>query len=244
MISLSIEPLVFLLLVSPILLIGKKQETSDWTLLMVFSLYFIADSVFTTLPLTYSRFDFLDLTMNWEGKILSYLGVGLFLIIYRKIPLSQYGFTLQQAPNSTSFSLRTLVIVTILISIYGFLIGGYSASFENILFQLTMPSIVEELVYRGILLTLLNLYFVHQFRLGQTRFGVGLIITSILFGLWHGLIISSTFAFSMNWFAFILTGLIGFLLGLVKERSGSLVYPIILHILINLIPNLIGLILN
>jgi hypothetical protein len=150
---------------------------------------------------------------------------------------------MDQAEGSRTFANRTLIIVAIIISVYGYLIGGFEASVENILFQITMPSVVEEIAYRGILLTLLNQIFERNFRWGKTQFGVGLMVTSLLFGLWHGLSIGDNFSLEMNWFAFILTGLIGFLLGFVRERTGSLLYPIILHILINLIPNIIGLIL-
>ena len=241
--NLLLEPIVFLVLVSPLFLIGKKIKSWKSTFLVLFIAYFIVDSILTRLPFEYEAFAVFDLNMNWEGKMLSYLGVCLFLLVYKELPLKAYGFTLEQKEGTRKYSNRMLLSITVIISIYGYLIGGFSASLENILFQITMPSVVEELVYRGILLALLNQIYERQFNIGKTNFGVGLIITSLLFGLWHGLSVSSAFVFEMNWFAFILTGIIGFVLGLVRERTGSLLYPIILHILINLIPNIIGLLL-
>lgn len=241
--NLLLEPIVFLALVSPLFLFGKKVQPWKTIFLLLFIAYFLLDSILTRLPFEYKVFAILDLNMNWEGKLLSYLGVVLFLLFYRGLPLKAYGLTLTQNEGTRSYSNRMLISITAIITIYGYLIGGFSATWENILFQITMPSVVEELVYRGILLTLLNQIYKRQFKVGKTDFGVGLIITSLLFGLWHGLSVSNTFVFEMNWFAFILTGIIGFVLGLVRERTGSLLYPIILHILINLIPNIIGLLL-
>jgi len=239
--NLLIEPIVFLVLVAPLFLIGKRVQPWKSTFLFLFIGYFIIDSILTSLPFEYETFAFLNLEMNWEGKLFSYLFVILFLAFYRTIPLKRYGFTLLQNEGTQRYSNRMLLSIATIFTIYGYLIGGYSATLENILFQLTMPSVVEELVYRGILLTLLNQIYERQFKIGKTNFGVGLLITSVLFGLWHGLSVSDAFVFEMNWFAFILTGIIGFVLGLVRERTGSLLYPIILHILINLIPNIIGL---
>ena len=240
--QLLLDPLLFLLIISPLLLLGKKKEQWKKHFLWMFVLYFFLDSLITVLPLEVSSLRVLGLTMNWEGKIGSYLLALIFLLSYKRLDAKAFGFRMDQAEGSTTFANRSLIIVAILITVYGYLIGGFEASVENILFQITMPSVVEEIAYRGILLALLNQVFERNFRWGKTQFGVGLIITSLLFGLWHGLSIGDNFSLEMNWFAFILTGLIGFLLGFVRERTGSLLYPIILHILINLIPNIIGLI--
>lgn len=238
-----LDPILFLLIVSPLLLLGKKKEQWKKHFLWMFILYFLLDSLITVLPLEVETLRVLGLKMNWEGKLGSYLLAFIFLLTYKRLDAKAFGFRMDQAAGSRTFANRTLIIVAILITVYGFLIGGFEANVENILFQITMPSVIEEIVYRGILLTLLNQVFQRNFSWGKTQFGVGLIVTSLLFGLWHGLSISDNFALEMNWFAFMLTGLIGFLLGFVRERTGSLLYPIILHILINLIPNIIGLIL-
>ncbi len=238
--NILIEPLVYLVLLLPLLIIGKKKDTWKKHYLIAFAFYLILDNVVTTLPIKFEYLDFIDLKMNWTGKIFSYSLATIFLISYKRIPLKEFGFTLIQKDNSKNFAIRTTIIITILMIGYCFFIASYKSSIENILFQLTMPSIIEEIAVRGILLTLLSMVFINNLRIGKTYFGMGVIITAILFGLWHGLNVSDNFSITMNWIPFVYTGVIGFVFGLVKERTGSLVYPILLHLIVNILPNTMG----
>jgi len=238
--NILIEPLVYLLLLIPLLIIGKKRDNWKKHYLIVFALYMILDNVVTTLPIRFELLDFIDLKMNWTGKIFSYVLATIFLLSYRRIPLKQFGFTLTQKDNSKNFAIRTTIIVTIFMVGYCFFIGRYKSSIENIMFQLTMPSILEEITVRGILLTLLSMVFIKNLKIGKTYFGMGVIITAVLFGLWHGLSISNEFEITMNWVPFIYTGIMGFVLALVKEKTGSLLFPITIHLIMNILPNTMG----
>jgi len=235
-----LNPLLYLLLVSPLLLLGRKHKDWQWQILVLFAGYFLFDSLLTVLPTEVDALQFVGGEMNWEGKLFSYFGAFLFFVIFRQFTLEQAGLRLRQDDGSATYGQRNVMVFTVLVLIYGFLIGGYTATLENGLFQLLMPSVVEEIVYRGILLMLLNEVFSKPYRIGQTQFGMGLIITALLFGLWHSLSIEEGGKLYMNWGAFLITGGLGFYLGIVRERTGSLLYPIILHIIINLLPVLIG----
>ena len=103
-----------------------------------------------------------------------------------------------------------------------------------------MPSIIEEVVYRGILLSLFSLLYIDNLHIGNINFGIGVVVTSILFGLWHGLNVNVDFEITISWMAFIYTGLIGFILALVRERTGSLLFPIIIHVIVNIMPQTMG----
>lgn len=194
----------------------------------------------TALPVEFHDFDFIKLGMNWSGKIYSYILAAAFLLLFKSIPLSQFGITTKQKEGSTNFSVWTTVTFLVVMLAYCIFIGRYKADIENIIFQITMPSIIEEIVYRGILLTLLSMVFIDNLKIGKINFGMGVIITSILFGLWHGLNITNDFEVTMSWIPFIYTGLIGFVLALVKERTGSLLFPIIIHVIVNILPQTIG----
>ncbi len=241
--SLLYEPIFYLLFVSPILLLGKKKEAWEPFYLALFAAYFILDFIMVSLPFSVEAVQFIQGEMNWEGKIFSYVLAILFLLLYRRLPWSEYGLQFQQRAGSLGFGWRSVGIVAVLFTIYGYLIGGYSGGAENIAFQFTMPSIVEEIAYRGILLGLLNQVFPRNWKLGKAHIGWGVVITSILFGLLHGLRVDAHFAITFNWPPIILTGVIGFILGWVRERTDSLVFPIILHILINTIPIFVGMLL-
>jgi len=238
--SLLLEPLFLLLLVSPLFFLGKKTESSSRTALIAFLIYFWLDAFLVRLPIEVEGLAFLSLNMNWEGKIFSYLGAIGYLFLFGRNSLKEFGLTLEQESGSGQFSKRTLVVFFGLVCAYGFMIGGYDPSLENMLFQLTMPSIVEEIVYRGIMLGLLNQVFARNFKMGTVQFGMGLVITSLLFGMWHGLSLGDDFSVSFALPSFLITGALGFFLGLVRERTGSILYPTILHIMINFIPCVIG----
>lgn len=238
-----LTPLVCLLLVSPLFFFSPKQSNWKNRFLIIFIAYFLLDSVLTVLPWQYSTLQFIGMQMNWEGKIFSYLGLLVALAIIGKSNWPAIGFRSSE-PAAKKYSRFTLSVVSVIVLIYGFLIGGYSPSVESALFQLLMPSIIEEMVYRGILLWVINEVLSKPFKIGETVFGYGAIITSLLFGLWHGFSISSNFEIDLNWGALIITSGLGFLLALTRERTGSLQLPILLHIIINLVPLLIGFVLN
>ncbi|MCF6360485.1 MAG: CPBP family intramembrane metalloprotease [Cyclobacteriaceae bacterium] len=235
-----IEPIVYFILLLPLLLIGKKKEHWGKPYLIVFALYLILDNVVTALPIHFEFLDFMGLKMNWTGKIFSYLLATIFLLSYKKVSLKEFGFTLKQKGDSKKFALKTTLVITFIMVLYCVFIGRYKSTIENIMFQLTMPSIIEEIAVRGILLTLLSMVFIKNMKVGNTYFGMGAIITAVLFGLWHGLNVTSDFEISMNWIPFIYTGIMGFVLALVKERTGSLLFPIIINLIINILPNTMG----
>jgi len=238
--SFLLTPILYLILVLPFYLIGKKKAHAANEYRLLFAGYVILDMALTALPIDYPAFDFVGLQMNWSGKIYSYLLAILFILFYKKISRKEIGLTLEQHKGSQSFSIWTMMVFIGLMLAYCVFLGRFQATTENILFQITMPSVIEEIVFRGILLALLARVFEDNLRIGQVKFGMGVIITSLLFGFWHGLHISDNFELTLNWLPVVYTGLIVFVLALVRVRSGSLVFPIIIHILVNLIPQVMG----
>ena len=233
-------PIIYLILILPLIYFGKKKSNGSKQNIIVFVIYVILDMYATALPIEFHYFDFVKLEMNWSGKIYSYILATAFLLNFKSIPLSQFGITTKQKEGSFHFSVWTTVAFLVVMLSYCIFIGRYKANIENIIFQITMPCIVEEIVYRGILLTLLSTVFIDNFKIGKTSFGMGVIITSILFGLWHGLNITNDLELIISWIPFIYTGLIGFVLALIKERTGSLLFPIIIHGIINILPQTMG----
>ena len=116
----------------------------------------------------------------------------------------------------------------------GFIIGlltdsGFRISAEYFLFELSMPGLDEEIFYRGIGLALMNRAFGKSRGLFGAKIGWGLIIISVLFGLVHGVYLTEQMKLKIDLFSGLLTTFSGFLLGWLRERSGSLVLPIAAH---------------
>ena len=175
--SIITTPIIYLILILPLIFFGKKQSNAPKQYIIVFVLYAILDMFATALPIEFHYFDFVKLEMNWSGKIYSYILAAAFILFFKSIPLSQYGITTKQKEGSINFSVRTTIAVLVVMLAYCIFIGRYKASIENVIFQLLMPSVIEEIVYRGILLTLLSMVFVKNLKIGKMNFGMGVIIT-------------------------------------------------------------------
>ena len=107
-----------------------------------------------------------------------------------------------------------------------------------------MPGLDEEIAWRGIMLGILSNSLKPKFNIGSFNLGnPAIIITSILFGLGHSFGMTNSWEFYQNWFEFANTFLIGLIFCWITIRSGSILIPILLHNLMNILPHLIVLIL-
>ncbi len=168
---------------------------------------------------------------NWSGKTLAILCSIVFLAFYKKYPLSTYGITTRQRPNSIRLSLVVLavfVLANLLLSFFPPTKGRFSL--ETLAFELTMPGIDEELAFRGIMIGLLSQVLVENITLGRLKLGnPSILITSVLFGLLHALNLNKEFAFSFNTMYFLQTFAFGYIVGWVFVRSRSVLFPAIIH---------------
>jgi membrane protease YdiL (CAAX protease family) len=92
-----------------------------------------------------------------------------------------------------------------------------------------MPGLNEELTYRGYLLGILNSIMPRRVNLFAAPLGWGVIVTSLLFGLLHGLWMDGSFAIHVDVIALCNTTISGFIFAWLRERTGSLVMPILAH---------------
>ena len=104
-----------------------------------------------------------------------------------------------------------------------------------LLFYLFIVSPVEELLFRGYIQTRINAAFDRKFHFRGIEFGMGLPVAAALFGLahlfnpfnpWLG-----QFALSIPWGLW--TFGLGLVLGIVREKEGSLLAPILIHFFVN-----------
>lgn len=170
---------------------------------------------------------------NWYGKLLGVGVVSMAILVLPNVGLRGTGITFRQNTKS----LLPAIIVTLLWA--GVIWGGEyltkdggSTDMESLAFQATMPGISEELMFRGLLLLLLNQAFDFNWSLFGAKLGAGAILTSVLFGLVHG------FGMQDGQIYFFLvpvlvTGVAGFVFAYLKERTGSLLFPIFSHNLTN-----------
>lgn len=175
----------------------------------------------------------IDSVFNWIGKF-SELLLGISLVFILKPNKQDFGLINQYEKGS----IRSLTIAFICVAVFMnglmYLSDGFKgANLEAILFQATMPGITEELLYRGILLGLFNNFFHKRRTFFGVEMGLGVLITSLLFGLAHGLVFDRALNFHFDIVTLVFTSLLGFLFAYSKERSGSIIPGVLGHNLIN-----------
>ena len=179
------------------------------------------------------RPEFLAGNWNWYGKLLGIAAAMFFIMVLPNVSFGAAGVTLKQKKNSV----LPAIVVTLLWAgiIWGseFLTkdGGHT-DFESLAFQATMPGLSEELMFRGLLLVMLNQAFDFQWSALGAKLGAGAILTSILFGLVHGLGVNDGGIYFYI-VPILVTGLAGLVFAFLKERTGSLLFPIAAHNLTN-----------
>ena len=165
---------------------------------------------------------------NWEGKILSMVGA-LLVLALTSLTRREVGVTWRQRPGSV----RPAVWMTLALAAIGFGIGvafgGGRFSPETLAYQLTMPGLAEELAYRGVFMALLHRAMP---RAEGARAWLPVVVTSIAFGLWHGLSVESG-EVAFDAFAALFPLLGGLAFGWLREKTGSLVFPTLAHNLSN-----------
>ena len=137
--------------------------------------------------------------------------------------------------QKVSIGTRVVVPAICLIVLSGATIFG-SAHISTPIIELVILFIfvgpVEELIFRGYMQSRLNDSFGCPHRFFSINWGAGIIITSLLFGLWH--VFKNPFNPVMgNYSLSLLSGFgaffMGLILGVIREKAGSIVAPAILH---------------
>lgn len=175
-----------------------------------------------------------ELRFNWTGKTIA---IALTLAMMAAIPRAtreEYGLILRQAPGSlTPAILVTAGLCAFSWGIRWLLGAGGSATPETLLYQATMPGLDEELFFRGLLLALLVRAFADRWPLGGAAIGPGAIVATFLFAAGHALMIrDGALGFEPVFLAF--SAVLGFGLLWIRQRTGSLLLPVVAHNVINL----------
>jgi CAAX protease family protein len=164
---------------------------------------------------------------NWGGKLLA-LSATIMVASAPNFGWRRTGLTLRQAPGS--WPAWVLAFAIILYACVGDAIGsdGKPADLNTIVFMWTMPGLEEEIFFRGVLLVSMNEAFASRRRIMGAEMGWGALLTSILFGAVHGISYSDgEVALALG--PILWTFVLALLLVWVRERTGSLLAPILCH---------------
>ena len=179
---------------------------------------------------------FIDaLKWNWIGKIASITATLLIFICLPKNLKREAGLlTLPKPPEWISVIAVSLVLI---VGFWGIVYahkhgGGFAGSAETLAFQGSLPGLDEEISFRGVILALLVAAFAKPWRFLGVDWGWGAVPIIAFFGMAHGFSSISN-QIQIDWVAVAVTGLTGFGLFWIKERTGSIWVCVLVHNLIN-----------
>ena len=175
----------------------------------------------------------LDLQFNWQGKIFALASTLTLVCLIPGLSRRDVGLVWAQKPGSLrpAVFFAAMICVSVWLSRFGVDRVVHAPGLEAILFQATLPGLDEEILYRGALLVLLCRAWGRRDAL-STRWTGGF-ITSAAFGLAHGLSYADG-AVSLQPAPVLMTGVLGLTFFWLKERTGSLIMPIVTHNAINI----------
>ncbi len=217
--------------------IGRDRILRSRDVIRVFLAVYLLDNLIIVITNQYPQLQFLPngtwqgwLTWGWSSKTYSVLACLVVVFIVRSVFSRQdLGLTLRQ--NSGSFG--PVVFVLVLMAVWSVYVGiSYpKGPFDLgvLLYMAILPGLNEELVYRGLLLGALNRVFGKDWTLWGANLGWGAVLTSLLFGLLHGFWIDRNLSPHLDPMAVAVPGMLGFVDAWLRERTGSLVMPILAH---------------
>ncbi|WDI33114.1 CPBP family intramembrane metalloprotease [Hyphococcus flavus] len=173
-----------------------------------------------------------ETTFNWAGKITA-LSASVLILCTPFINLRAAGVTFRQ--DQKSFIGWIVFAALCALGVYiGLQIENDTHSAETIAYQLTMPSLEEEIFYRGIFLFCLVKAFGDGPRILWSNFGSAALISTLVFTIIHCLFWgASGIQFSTE--AFLFAGVFGLVLTWMRTNTGSILLPILMHSAINTI---------
>lgn len=166
-------------------------------------------------------------TWNWQGKLMA-LAATIAIAANPAFGLRRVGLTLSHEPGSLKAAAPVAVAYCAFFVVIAILFPADQPSAEDVVFQLTMPGLEEELLYRGILLFALDQAFRGRKRRLGVDWGWGAVLSCMLFGMTHAFGYSDG-AFSFDPVAMALTAFPAFIAVWLRLRTGSLLLPVLLH---------------
>jgi uncharacterized protein len=170
-----------------------------------------------------------NLRWPWAGKILSIVVTLGLIAVIPSLSWNAVGFRWNQNRGVLPALIAAAITCIFYWSIIYLAHAHRPPTAETLWYQALIPGPNEEPLYRGLALVLLDRAFGNHYRqIFGAPFGFGAIITSIWFGIIHGVAIAGGHVVADGLVIFS-AGTVGAFLAWIRMRTGSLVIPIITH---------------
>jgi len=220
-----------MVVVSPLLVLALRGRSGAARALVVLFLLIVCSRWALGLPRVGA---FAALDWNWQGKTLELVWLAvLFAVLWRWArDEAGLGWGIRRGSGRQLASVIVGVfLISGALSLWAFADADAAhvlPSIERVLFDATHANLTEELLVRGAMLAVLDRVCGTPWRFFGAQVGWGLILTTVWFGLWHGLIFTPD-GLMFDPGAIIATGIAGLLLGWIRARSGSVWLAYVAH---------------
>lgn len=178
---------------------------------------------------------------NWEGGLLSFLWPLAVVFVFKWLSAGEVGLKLQKPAKGLLYGL-----------VFGLMLGGWNVVdgyflthlpskhlIESMVYQLLVPALSEELVFRGLFLAILVHYLGNERISGTFSFGWGIVLVSLLFITVHFINFDLTtgelmWMGSVNLFGNIIIATVA--LAYLRLKTGCIWPGVLCHGLINSLP--------
>jgi membrane protease YdiL (CAAX protease family) len=207
---------------------GKTKE--NYLRIFFFALVYVLYQLVLVLPRLVPALNLVEGRWNWDGKIFGILfGLGCYFAL-RKYFRGHDFFTLRQDQDNIKKTVAVAVAAIVLVTLVAYLTGSSEFSAETLAFQLTMPGLDEELMFRVVLLGLLAEALRDRIAyLGNPA----VLLTAVLFGLLHALSLDKSYALGFEPVYFLHTAFGGLIFGWLTVKSRSFLLALLVHGLAN-----------
>ena len=170
--------------------------------------------------------------------ILALLTICLFVLI-KKETFASFGFTLKNRKWSISVALKFAAGWILVVLIMNLIFTNpntidYELNFKNVLADLFFDFVVtgfsEEILFRGLIFSVIIFYIPGNLKIGKLTISYGVLISTLLFSLAHiGINYHTLSIESINYMQLVFTFGLGMFYAIMREKSGSLLGPVIAH---------------
>lgn len=238
--GMEVALLVPVLLLALVFSRAPVRQTLPW--LLLFLALVAIDGLALTTPFYFSLNRAFGLYWNWFGKAFTLVWVAGFALV-GPLTLREIGFGKPRPGTlrSAVIVVVTFVLVNAAIIHWIFPQTSIPHPLETLLFQLTMPSLAEEMTYRGVFFALINRAFGQQHDCGPWYRSYAVWITACAFGLLHGFSVDRDAVYFQWSLAIPNAFLFGVIAGAIRQRTGSFWITVCFHSGVNVISPLLSL---
>jgi len=191
-------------------------DGAKWTAVLLVALLLALNTLILTLP---RLGPFAGLEWNWQGKTLDLIWVLAAIALLHPALRREIGWSWRIPPGTVP----VLAINIAILALAGFLLmPAGTLTMERVLFDIGWPNLVEEIVFRGFMLALLDRVFTRRWAFGGTVLGWGAVLTAVLFGLVHAVQPAPDGGLGLDPAAFAITAAAGFVFAWLRTLTGSL----------------------